>query len=84
VIAATYSNGQTQNVGQLAIATVSNEQGLVDMGSTEYQTTTASGDAAVGIAGAGGRGTIDGKLSGSLERQHLRGVFRPDCGAARL
>ena len=68
VIAATYSNGQTQNVGQLAIATVSNEQGLVDMGSTEYQTTTASGDASVGIAGAGGRGTIQGS---SLEASNV-------------
>jgi flagellar hook protein FlgE len=68
VIAATYSNGQTQNVGQLAIATVNNEQGLVDMGSTEYQTTTASGDASVGIAGAGGRGTIQGS---SLEASNV-------------
>ena len=68
VIAATYSNGQTQDVGQLAIATVNNEQGLVDMGSTEYQTTTASGDASVGIAGAGGRGTIQGS---SLEASNV-------------
>jgi flagellar hook protein FlgE len=68
VIAATYSNGQTQNVGQLAIATVNNEQGLVDMGSTEYQTTTASGDASVGIAGAGGRGTMEGS---SLEASNV-------------
>ena len=42
-VTATYSNGQSQNVGQLAIATVSNQQGLVDVGSTEYQTSTASG-----------------------------------------
>ena len=68
VIAATYSNGQTQNVGQLAIATVSNEQGLLDRGSTEYQTTTASGDAAVGLAGSGGRGTIEGS---SLEASNV-------------
>ena len=63
LITATYSNGQTQNVGQVAVATVNNEQGLVDMGSTEYQTTTASGDASVGIAGTGGRGTIEGSAS---------------------
>lgn len=68
LITATYSNGQTQNVGQLAVATVSNEQGLVDMGSTEYQTTTASGTASVGIAGMGGRGTIDGS---SLEASNV-------------
>jgi flagellar hook protein FlgE len=55
-------------VGQLAIATVSNEQGLVNLGSSEYQTTTASGDAAVGVAGSGGRGTIDGS---SLEASNV-------------
>jgi flagellar hook protein FlgE len=68
LISATYSNGQTQNVGQLALATVSNEQGLVDMGSTEYQATTASGNASVGVAGAGGRGTIEGS---SLEASNV-------------
>jgi flagellar hook protein FlgE len=68
VIAASYSNGQTQNVGQLAIATISNEQGLVNLGSTEYQTTAASGSAAVGVAGSGGRGTIAG---GSLEASNV-------------
>jgi flagellar hook protein FlgE len=60
VITATYSNGQTQNVGQLAIATISNQQGMVDQGSTEYEATTASGTPAIGVAGSGGRGTIDG------------------------
>lgn len=68
LIAATYSNGQTQNVGQLALATVSNEQGLVDLGSTEYMATTASGNASVGAAGAGGRGTIEGS---SLEASNV-------------
>jgi flagellar hook protein FlgE len=66
VVTATYSNGQTQNVGQLAIATVSNEQGLAAMGSSEYAATSASGNASVGVAGSGGRGTIEGSsLEGS-------------------
>ncbi len=68
LISATYSNGQTQNVGQLALATVSNEQGLVDDGSSEYQATTASGNAAIGLAGSGGRGTIEGS---SLEASNV-------------
>jgi flagellar hook protein FlgE len=68
IVAATYSNGQTQNVGQLAIATVSNQQGLVDVGSTEYQTSSASGPASVGVAGAGGRGTLEGS---SLEASNV-------------
>ncbi len=67
-IAATYSNGQTQNVGQVAIASVSNQQGLVDVGSTEYQTTAASGQAAAGVAGTDGRGTLEGA---SLEASNV-------------
>ena len=67
-VAATYSNGQTQNVGQLAIATVSNQQGMVDVGSTEYQTSSASGQVSVGVAGAGGRGTLEGS---SLEASNV-------------
>ena len=67
-VSASYSNGQTQNVGQLAIATVSNEQGLVAVGSSDYQATTASGSPSVGTAGSGGRGTIEGS---SLEASNV-------------
>jgi flagellar hook protein FlgE len=67
-VTATYSNGQSQSVGQLAIATVSNQQGLVDTGSTEYQATASSGLATVGVAGAGGRGTLEGS---SLEASNV-------------
>jgi flagellar hook protein FlgE len=67
-VAATYSNGQTQNVGQIAIASVSNQQGLVDVGSTEYQATAASGQAAVGVAGTDGLGTLEGA---SLEASNV-------------
>jgi len=65
-IAVSYSNGQTQNVGQVAIATVSNQEGLVNLGSTEYATTSASGTATVGVAGTSGRGALEGSsLEGS-------------------
>jgi flagellar hook protein FlgE len=67
-IAVSYSNGQTQNVGQIAIATVSNQEGLVALGSTEYQTTNASGTATVGIAGTSGRGALEGS---SLEASNV-------------
>jgi flagellar hook protein FlgE len=67
-IAVSYSNGQTQNVGQLAVATVANNEGLVDLGSTEYETTNASGAATVGVAGTGGRGALEGS---SLEASNV-------------
>jgi flagellar hook protein FlgE len=66
VVTASFSNGQKETVGQLALATVSNEQGLEAEGSTAYATTTASGNASVGVAGTGGRGSIeDSELEGS-------------------
>lgn len=63
-----FSNGQTQSVGQLAIATVNNEQGLEQVGGNNYATTLASGQATVGVAGTGGRGTIEG---GALEQSNV-------------
>jgi flagellar hook protein FlgE len=59
VISASFSNGHTQDVGQLAVASVTNPEGLVMDGNNNYTTTAASGAATVGVAGAGGRGTIE-------------------------
>jgi flagellar hook protein FlgE len=58
VISTEFSNGQTQVVGEIAVASVTNQQGLTAEGGNNYQTTAASGAAAVGAAGAGGRGSI--------------------------
>jgi flagellar hook protein FlgE len=59
-ISATYSNGQTQAVGQLALANVTNLQGLALQGGGNYATTLSSGAASIGAAGTGGLGTIEG------------------------
>jgi flagellar hook protein FlgE len=59
VIAASFSNGQTQTVGQIAIASVTNVEGLTIDGGNNYQTSTSSGAASVGAAGTGGRGSIE-------------------------
>ena len=59
VVSAAFSNGNTQNIGQVAVATVTNTEGLVMVGGNNYMTTAASGAATVGVAGAGGRGTIE-------------------------
>jgi flagellar hook protein FlgE len=67
-ITADYSNGQNQVVGQIGLATVNNLQGLAAVGSTDYQTTTASGLATVGVAGTGGLGTLEGE---SLEASNV-------------
>src|SRR5271170_3392455 len=58
VIQAQFSNGNTETIGQAAVATVANEQGLVATGGNNFQTTAAtaaSGQAVAGVAGTGGR-----------------------------
>ncbi len=67
-ISVQFSNGQTQAVGQLAIATVNNEQGLARLGNNNFAATLASGQATVGVAGTGGRGTMEG---GALEGSNV-------------
>ena len=67
-VTATYSNGQEQNIGQLALANVSNLQGLQQLGSSEYATTQASGTATVGTSGTSGLGTV---TDGALEESNV-------------
>jgi flagellar hook protein FlgE len=58
LVSAQFSNGQSSAVGQLALANVTNLQGLQILGGNNYETTLASGSASAGVAGAGGLGTI--------------------------
>jgi flagellar hook protein FlgE len=67
-VAVQFSNGQTQLVGQLGVAMVNNEQGLQRVGGNNFSATLASGQASIGVAGAGGRGTIEG---GALEQSNV-------------
>lgn len=67
-VSATYSNGQTQAVGQLALANVTNLQGLELQGNSDYATTVASGAATIGISGTNGLGTIQ---DSSLEMSNV-------------
>lgn len=55
-----FSNGQTQAIGQLAVASFANNQGLQLSGGGDYLSTLSSGAAVIGTAGNGGRGTLTG------------------------
>ena len=55
-----FSNSQTLALGQVAIASFANVQGLQQTSSSDYQATFASGAAVVGQAEAGGNGSITG------------------------
>jgi flagellar hook protein FlgE len=68
VISASFSNGHTANIGQVAVASVTNAEGLTKVGNNNYMTTSASGAASIGVAGAGGRGTIE---DSALERSNV-------------
>src|SRR3984957_16473646 len=65
-VTVTYSNQQKLNVGQIALGNVANQQGLRDMGNGDYDTTLASGTAAIATSGKAGLGTMqNGALEGS-------------------
>jgi flagellar hook protein FlgE len=59
IVSAKFSNGQTTPVGQLALASITNQQGLTISAGNNYQTTLASGAASVGVAGSAGLGTME-------------------------
>ena len=68
IVEASFSNGQKEVVGQVAVATVANQQGLQAKNNTAYLATLASGSAVIGTAGNAGRGIIEG---GALESSNV-------------
>ncbi len=67
-VQAILANGTVTALGQVAVASVANTQGLQQIGNNLYQVTAGSGSAVVGAAGSGGRGTITG---GSVEQSNV-------------
>ncbi len=64
VVSARFSNGQSKDLGQLALAEFSNPQGLRQIGDTSWAESSESGQAVRGGGGNGQFGTIQ---SGALE-----------------
>jgi flagellar hook protein FlgE len=61
-----YSNGFKQPLGKIAMASCANPSGLMKAGGNLFTTSANSGEAAIGTADSGGRGTIaTGFLEGS-------------------
>ena len=67
-ITGSFSNGETQALGQLALANFANDNGLQLNGNTDFTPTLASGPAVIGIPGQGVLGTLSG---GSLELSNV-------------
>ena len=68
VVQAQFTNGNSVNLGQVALATFANSQGLQQLGNASWSATNASGAAVNGIAGNSGFGNIQ---SGSLEESNV-------------
>jgi flagellar hook protein FlgE len=67
-VEAKFSNGQTGAIGQVAVASFANAEGLNLDGDNQYSATAASGAAVIGTAGTAGRGTIAGS---SVEQSNV-------------
>jgi flagellar hook protein FlgE len=63
-----FSNGQTLAIGQIALATFANQQGLTLNGSNTYLATLSSGQPTIGAPNSGGFGSVTG---GSLEQSNV-------------
>ena len=67
-ITGSFNNGKTQALGQIALASFSNDNGLQLNGNTDFSPTLASGQAVLGVPGSGQLGTLKG---GSLELSNV-------------
>jgi flagellar hook protein FlgE len=67
VIQGSFTNG-TSALGQIVLASFSNQQGLQRMGNNNFASTLVSGNAVIGSPGTGGRGSLSG---GSLELSNV-------------
>ncbi len=68
VVQAQFTNGNSTNLGQVALANFANVQGLQQLGNASWSATNASGPAVNGVAGNSGFGSIQ---SGSLEESNV-------------
>jgi len=64
----TFTGGNTIALGQVAVASFANNQGLTSVGNNNYQATAASGQAVIGQASTGGRGSI---MGGNVEQSNV-------------
>ena len=68
VVKASFSNGDTQAIGQVVMANFTNPSGLRQLGNSYWSSTGLSGDAKLGSAGSGGFGNL---MSGTIERSNV-------------
>jgi flagellar hook protein FlgE len=67
-ITGTFTGGNSMALGQVAVASFANNQGLTSVGNNNYQATAASGQAVIGQASTGGRGSV---IGGNVEQSNV-------------
>ncbi|TAN21361.1 MAG: flagellar hook protein FlgE [Acidobacteria bacterium] len=67
-ITGAFSNGQSQTLGQVVLATFANDQGIQAVGNNNFIATAASGIATIGTPGSGNRGSVQGS---SIEQSNV-------------
>ncbi|HEY7304268.1 MAG TPA: flagellar hook protein FlgE [Bryobacteraceae bacterium] len=60
VVLASLSNGKQLQVGQVAVANFTNPSSLIAVGNNDYQVSGLTSQPAIGAAGTGGRGDVEG------------------------
>ena len=68
VITGVYSNGTIRTIGQIAMASFTNQQGLEKAGDNTYVESNNSGMARIGESGVAGKGTL---MAGALEMSNV-------------
>ena len=68
IITGVYSNGSTRTIGQIAMASFTNQGGLEKAGDNTYRESINSGLAMIGESGIAGKGSI---ISGTLEMSNV-------------
>ncbi|MBO5400891.1 MAG: flagellar hook-basal body complex protein, partial [Spirochaetaceae bacterium] len=68
IITGVYSNGTTRAIGQIAMASFTNQNGLEKAGDNTYVASNNSGLANIGTSGVAGKGSL---LAGALEMSNV-------------
>ena len=68
IITGVYSNGTNRTIGQIAMASFTNQQGLEKAGDNTYVESNNSGMARIGESGVAGKGTL---MAGALEMSNV-------------
>lgn len=68
IVQASFTNGRSVNLGQVAMANFANPQGLQQLGNQSWSATTASGAVVKGVAGGANFGSV---TSGALEQSNV-------------